>query len=367
MNDKVCSGCGACENICPKKCIRIDKVNKKRFLQIIDRTRCIKCDLCEKVCPHNNVNLYDSIEAYNGFSNTPSVIERSSSGGIATEIYKYCLQQGILCVGVALTNSGKIEYKFLSNEKDIRLAAGSKYAYSYMNDMYESICSILYEDKQEIVFIGLPCHAYALRKYCEIRGVKTKKLTICDIVCHGIVMPYFYTKHINKICDKVDKIFFRKKDNPYGLVVYSNGREVYSKNRNEDEYMLMFQDFILAESCRTCIFSNRKRAGDITIKDCSSPIEKRLLKEPMNQSSILINTYQGQRLWQKVNNINISSYKYPIEDICNEDIRLQGKHMKCKKENLFWILESLLGYKITARMLLKKRDLHKLYISRRDS
>lgn len=355
MKNNVCSGCGACEIICPKKCIKINKKNKKRFFRIIDKAVCVNCGLCEKVCPHNkSISLYDSIEAYNGFSKAPSVIERSSSGGIATEIYKYCIRQGILCVGVTLTKSGDLKYEFLTSEKRIRMAAGSKYAYSDMADIYEKVCSLLREDKQEIVFIGLPCHAYALRKYCETRGLETKKLTICDIVCHGVVMPYFYKRHINKKCNnKAEKIFFRKKDNPYGLVIYSNGQEVYSKTRNEDEYMLMFQNFILAESCRTCAFSNRQRTGDITIKDCSSPAEKRMLKIPMNQSSILINSDKGRELWKKINN-NIISYQYSVEDICNEDIRLQGKYIKYKYEKLFWFLECFLGYKITAKIMLKK-------------
>lgn len=353
MKNRICSGCGACENICPKKCIEIDRTNKKRFIQIIDKSKCAECELCHKVCPHYEKNdLYDVIEAYNGFSNIPSVINRSSSGGIASEIYRYCIKHEIICVGVAVTNSGRIEYKFLSDEKDIRRAAGSKYAYSDMNDMYGKINSLLV-DEHEVVFIGLPCHAYALKKYCELKGGNMQKLIICDIVCRGIVMPYFYSIHINSI-SKIDNLFFRKKDNPYGLVVYSGGKEVYSKSRNEDEYMLMFQNDIVSESCRDCSFSNRKRVGDITIKDCSSPIEKRVIKKPVNQSSILVNSRKGQVFWHKISNENITSYSYSYENIFDEDIRLQGKYETNSKEGIFWLLETMFGYKIAAKILWKK-------------
>lgn len=46
LRDKMCVGCGVCENICPAKAIKIEKGKA-----IIDRGACIRCFCCQEFCP----------------------------------------------------------------------------------------------------------------------------------------------------------------------------------------------------------------------------------------------------------------------------------------------------------------------------
>ena len=51
LDKKLCTGCGACFNICPKKAITMEK-NSEGFLEpVIDKSKCVNCGLCKKVCP----------------------------------------------------------------------------------------------------------------------------------------------------------------------------------------------------------------------------------------------------------------------------------------------------------------------------
>ena len=49
-----CTGCRACEKVCPKHCISM-KPDQEGFLYpIIDEDKCIDCGACRKTCPQNN-------------------------------------------------------------------------------------------------------------------------------------------------------------------------------------------------------------------------------------------------------------------------------------------------------------------------
>lgn len=43
-----CIGCGACEGVCPVKCISEEMGSEKR---VIDESKCIDCGSCAGVCP----------------------------------------------------------------------------------------------------------------------------------------------------------------------------------------------------------------------------------------------------------------------------------------------------------------------------
>lgn len=46
-----CSGCHACYNACPKKCITMKSDNEGFWYPYVDEKSCVECGLCEKVCP----------------------------------------------------------------------------------------------------------------------------------------------------------------------------------------------------------------------------------------------------------------------------------------------------------------------------
>ena len=355
----ICSGCMACKYICPTGCIEIDTSNRIRFIKMVDHSKCVNCHLCEKVCPHSDdIRAKKSIYGYNAWSNKRSVLRRSSSGGIASMLYEYGVENNIKCVGVSFDERLNLYYVFLDDCRMLRDAAGSKYVFSRMDKVYEGVRSYLIKGEQ-VLFVGLPCHVSALKKYCELKGISQDGLITVDVVCHGIVMPYFFEKHIKKFVfdNKEKSIRFREKNNQYGISVFSEGNLIYKRNRYEDEYMMMFLEGIYSDSCYHCKYACELRVGDFTIKDCSTEWENREKNIVHNQSSVMINTEVGKRIWDDLMKNKVDGYTYPITSIIKEDSMLRHPSNKPFLYGVFLLLESMAGYTITTNVLWKIKAL----------
>ena len=50
LNKKDCTGCRACEQICPVKAISMKEDDEGFITPKVDEERCIKCGLCKKTC-----------------------------------------------------------------------------------------------------------------------------------------------------------------------------------------------------------------------------------------------------------------------------------------------------------------------------
>lgn len=91
--ENVCTGCGACKNICPVNAIKMC-TNFEGFLYPgIQDEKCIHCKRCEHVCPIKKNIENDEYEEY--FAVQAKTDEKeSTSGGIFAIIAKYVLSQG---------------------------------------------------------------------------------------------------------------------------------------------------------------------------------------------------------------------------------------------------------------------------------
>lgn len=50
---ELCSGCGACVNVCPKNCIQFEEDRYGQERPVIDQKHCLECNICRKICPNN--------------------------------------------------------------------------------------------------------------------------------------------------------------------------------------------------------------------------------------------------------------------------------------------------------------------------
>ena len=88
-----CSGCSACYNICPKRCIEMVEDHEGFLYPSVNEDVCIHCNQCDNVCPIINENKTDKdIMAYAAYSRNDDVRTSSSSGGIFTEIASQILK-----------------------------------------------------------------------------------------------------------------------------------------------------------------------------------------------------------------------------------------------------------------------------------
>lgn len=362
-----CSGCRACENICPQKCIKINEAGKKRFIRIKGGA-CKECGLCDMVCPHkNNECISSPILGMNAWIKNRRLLRKASSGGIATAIYQCCLQNGFECIGVSFDEEFNLNYTFITSLNQLNEVVGSKYVYSNMNDMYKRIEKELQFGKQ-VIFVGLPCHVSALKNYCKLKKITIEGLYCVDIVCHGVMMPKLFLEHVSylKKIYKIDnntRLSFREKNNQYGISVFNKGHDRIDISPNDDAYMWMYIQGMYAQACFNCSYAQKKRAGDITIKDCCTPYNARKMKSPDSQSSVLINTEKGISLWNKLRDV-LECYDYPTEAIINEDSMLSHPTPKPREYTLIMLLEKSFGYRYAVKIIWGAKMIYRKYIKR---
>ena len=348
MNKRMreCSGCMACKNVCPCKCIQIKVDCTGNFIRLIDSEKCIQCGLCDTVCPSKVLpQMMVPAKAYAARSKKPE--RRSASGGIATGIYRYCISNNIVCVGVKYDEKLVARYDVVGGIENIDQFGSSKYVCSHMGHIYKKIDSYLQNGKT-VVFIGLPCHVAALRNV--LRG-QNDNLICIDLVCHGVASDKFLLEHIDRMRgvekNKVGFIEFRDKKNDRGITLQESGtnKTLKAQSKYEDEYMLGYRSgFIYCEQCYRCRYAQETRCSDITIKDfCGNCMTEKL-------SGVLVNTEKGKAFLDKIEPY-FMLYDYPVSQMIAEDAMLRRPTPERKRRKLFLLLYPLLGFDKTIRLL----------------
>ena len=194
-----CTGCMACLQTCPVKCISAREDNIGDLYPYIDRDTCIECGSCAKVCPEISTNRKSSLKkadrAYAVWSLNTNSRSASASGGAASEFYESALNQEYWICGVKYEEQYHVRHSLTKDQKDISAYRQSKYVYSETVDIYRKIKELLQKD-EKVLFISLPCKVAGLYSFLGDR--LAENLLTVDIVCHG-TPPYAQLKeHIKK-------------------------------------------------------------------------------------------------------------------------------------------------------------------------
>lgn len=357
-------------NICAANCIQIKTDKAGNFIRLIDDSKCVHCGRCETVCPSNECpHLSMPQKAYIAWSKKPE--KKSSSGGIAASIYRYCLAHQIACIGVKYDESFVAKYDFIDRMEEIDYFVGSKYVYSHMDSIYQKIIAQL-EKGGKIVFVGLPCHIAALK---NLANRKDANLICIDLVCHGIVAEKIFLGHIKYLQKniskkdgnrKIESINFRENRNSYGITVRGESGKLLKRQPPwTEEYMLSYsKGFILCEQCYHCQYAQKKRASDLTIKDfCGKDRPPELRGRLRSISNILVNTDNGAALLEEMKPY-LNLIDYSVDSVVAEDEMLR-RPMPQGKRKWFLKLYPLLGFERSIHILcwktmLKGRIEHKL-------
>lgn len=321
-DSKLCTGCGACENICPKSCIKRKK--EDAGFQMEKSDGCIDCGLCSKVCPVlNPPELSYPQKAYAAWATDKVTRRTSASGGVAATLYRYALKKGYEFVGAYLDSSFECHLALGSTEEDVRKFQNSKYTFSFPDAIYKEVVQSVKAGKS-VLFAGLPCQVAAMKKYFQTLHLSYEKLILVDIICHGTPNPDYLKNHIAAVAkgEKVEKCFFRDANFDtskfvYTLYKHASNKPIYKKYVDEDDlYQIGYHGaLIYRDSCYVCQFAQTNRCGDLTIGDfhvwdvesCDIDIE--------NVSTILVNTEKGMKLLESVlSDNNLTAIERPLEE-----------------------------------------------------
>ena len=179
-----CQQCGACEAVCPKGAIAMERQADGTLRVAVDHGRCIRCKRCVAVCPANKredcSSYFEGFEAkgyFLGWNADEGVRRECSSGGVAKTIVVESLRSGV-ADGVYT----------LRRTEDFPFAEGEFYtkdnipAYGDMpNSVYHSVPACRNIGKVgrcgRLVVVGTACQLLAMN--VALRGKATEVIRVC--------------------------------------------------------------------------------------------------------------------------------------------------------------------------------------------
>lgn len=262
-----CTGCNACAEVCPKRCISMQKDSAGFFYPILNQSNCISCGLCSKVCPIDNTTLLPPLKAFAARNVDAESHLKSSSGGIAYVLSLYVIRRGGVVYGCAFEGE-EVRHIRVDSLVEAKSLQGSKYVQSNINGIYESIKHDLALGK-EVLFIGTPCQCAGLKNFI---AKDSPNLYIVDLVCHGVPSQKMLYEYIDRRINikQVSNISFRQGNKFVFTVTGKDCQFSYNlwADRYADTYYNAFIDGISYRiSCYNCQYATKNRVADITIGD----------------------------------------------------------------------------------------------------
>lgn len=362
IEKKLCTGCTACLNICPKKAITLEKNEKGFKYPMIDKTKCINCGLCQKKCPVLSTNKNDSInKCYIGFNRSDKERESSSSGGIFSLIASEILNDNGIVIGAAFINN-KLKHISIEEKSDLDKLKGSKYLQSDIGNIFEYIKKNII--KRKILFVGTPCQVAGLKQI-----VKSNNLLCIDFICHGVPSPKLFERYIKYLEEKYnDKVLnYNFRDKKTGWSTYSNTIIFKNKQKSqsayENSYMKIFlSDIALRESCYNCNFKLGNKYSDITLGDFWGG--QKFYPDMYDEkgvSAIIINTEKGDNIFEIIKKKLV--YKdCALDEILsgNSSLKQSSKFNDFNKRNLFFEDLNKINFDKLTRKYIKNNYLLKI-------
>lgn len=325
VKEKNCSGCGACEQLCPTKAIHLE-ANREGFLvPELDMDKCVNCGLCLKKCTsHNPVYKNRSLPDCYAVMAFDEIRKISSSGGMFTIAAQYVLKQGGVVCGAAYRKDFSVEHILVDKEEELVKLRGSKYIQSYASAVFPEIKRRL-ENWQMVLFTGMPCQVAGLYAYL---GKEYNNLYTMDLLCHGITSYKVFEKYHQDVLDgkRLIRLEFKEKE-PWGwhagVNAYFEEGGKYSKPAEIDPYYIAYLNSISKNhTCATCMSNRLPRQGDITMGDFwGIGRHDGDMHDGKGTSVVLINNEKGNYLFEQLQENIYRSKREPLE------VAIRGNHI----------------------------------------
>lgn len=297
-----CTGCTACANSCPQKCITMIQDEEGFYYPKINIERCIDCGLCDKIC--ENTNEFDAANDVNFFvarDKRIDVLRNSTSGGVYTSMMEYVLTNGGVVYGVILDENKIVKFVRVDdiNNANFKKIPGSKYVKSMIHDIFNKVKNDLNLGKK-VLFSGTPCQVAGLISFLR---KKYENLITVDLVCHGTPSPLLWEKYVNfmeyRYSSEIVDVKFRNKTYGYHhgtmMIKFKNGKIYYGSARTDLFLKCFFSDLCSRPSCYDCKYKRINRLSDITIFDSwhASEINNKIIDDDKGYTNVITQNYKG--------------------------------------------------------------------------
>lgn len=298
----LCTGCGACYNICPKEAIEFVPNEMGFKYPRISEEKCVECHQCERVCPIlNMMSLAKPQKVFAAFSRNNSIRANSASGGIATELGKAIVQIGGVVFGVQQTDGIHAEFNCASTVEELSKFQNSKYVESILGTAYDDVRAMLKNGKT-VLFVGLPCQVAGLLNY--IPKSLQEKLFVIDLVCHGTPSAAFFEECLKEEYGEDARVIaFRNTEAQFFLKVQKKWFTADYPPPTDLYYNSFTECYSYRESCYHCSFAQINRVSDLTIGDFwGLGDETPYPYDTQKVSLVMQNTEKGKQLLELICN-----------------------------------------------------------------
>lgn len=318
VNDKInCSGCTACQSICPQKAIQMIEDKEGFLYPQINKEKCINCNLCNNVCPVKNASVNIKKQKAYIFQNSNDEIRReSTSGGAFSAIAEYIISKNGIVYGAMFDENFKVIHDSVESIDGLAKFRNSKYVQSDLNNCFIRIKDELNKGRY-VCFSGTSCQIEGLKRFLN---KDYSNLLLVDVVCRAVPSPLVWEKYLElrkKRYKDITKILFRDKYYGYkysNLSIYTKeniSKLEYHSGVETDPYLrAFFSNICDRPSCYDCKFKKQYRESDLTIWDCFD-VEKfnKNKDDDKGTTRIMTNTQKGEEV---IDNLKINNF---VEEI----------------------------------------------------
>lgn len=300
---KDCTGCGYCQNVCPKKAITMSTDEYGFIFPSVSSDKCIDCGVCIRECPYGKAyKMIKPLETYACVRKNKKRLLSSSSGGAFSGIAEEVLDRGGWYVTGCILDAHLHPVQIITNNlKQLTKVYGSKYVQSDMGDIYKQVSDKL-DSGSKVLFSGTPCQCNAMKQYTN----NNPDLYTIEIICHGVSSEKMFKSYISTLTKnkRIKHFAFRDKSQGWTFnnkITFENGK-TKKINHRLSSYMTYYLDGdIYRDSCYSCKFAKEERCADVTIGDFWGILSRRSdLKKYINieqgVSCLLVNTEKGREL-----------------------------------------------------------------------
>lgn len=328
-----CTGCGACLNVCPTNSIVMVRDIHGFDCPQVDMSTCVQCNACYQACPQMHVQHFEkklSLIYAGQLQNKDTVLENSSSGGVAYALSEYIIKRGGIVFGAVYGEDMRVTHVPVERVSDISYLQGSKYVQSYIGTSYRNVKESLRKGK-EVLFVGVGCQVEGLYQFLGEKSYPG--LVTCSLICGGGTSPGLFERYISYLERKIGKsiLSYNFRDKQYlsgayiSSIISEDGHKLFLRGKEAGFVRTMGAGYI-RKCCIECKFSGLDHIGDFSLGDYHDVNE---YADRKGLSLVFVNSMKGKDILAQLKMNNIWS-----KQLTNYDIFSSNSYSLKRKKNL---------------------------------
>lgn len=237
----------------------------------------------DAVASNYHASAFSGKRAFACWSKNDAIREKSSSGGIFSELAAKTLEDGGVVFGAAFDSDFSVRHRCIENIDDLDVLRRSKYVQSRIGETFREAGKCLAAGRK-VLFCGTPCQIAGLKAYLGNKGCSGGKthrgtegggLIACEIACFGVPSPKVWRMFLDYLEEKygsgISSVSFRDKSSGWRessvRIRFDNGAEYLVSVKKELYLMGYFKNFYTRKSCFDCRFKIHNSHADLTLAD----------------------------------------------------------------------------------------------------